>query len=113
MRDSEDEVAGLESQKAQVDVSGLQAGSNPTFEQDLTDVLARLRGIGLDQVLVFDLTHEELGISVVRVIVPGLEACSLLQSYARGPRARAFAESVRDRQNRAAASRLETQGARP
>lgn len=112
MRDSDDEVSRLENQAAEVDVSALPAGSNATFEEDLVEVLARLQRLGLDRVLVFDLTHEELGIPVVRVIVPGLEGCSLLQSYARGPRARAFAEATRDRQNRAAAGRLEIQGAR-
>ena len=43
------------------------------FLDDISIVLNRLRKAGLDQVLVVNLTRDEIGIPVVRVIVPGLE----------------------------------------
>jgi len=50
----------------------------PSFESDdfLLDIrhmLARLQQAGLDRAVVVDLTRPEIGIPVVRVIVPGLE----------------------------------------
>ncbi len=50
----------------------------PSFESDdfLLDIeymLKKLEDAGLDRVIVVDLTREEIGIPVVRVIVPGLE----------------------------------------
>ena len=50
----------------------------PSFESDdfLLDIkhmLKRLQDAGLDRAVVVDLTREEIGIPVVRVIVPGLE----------------------------------------
>jgi YcaO-like protein with predicted kinase domain len=43
-----------------------------TFEDDLVFVLGRLRACGVDCVAVADLTKRELGIPVVKVIVPDL-----------------------------------------
>lgn len=42
---------------------------------------------GVDQIAVVDLTREEFGIPVVRVIIPGLEAPHDDESYVPGPRA--------------------------
>jgi ribosomal protein S12 methylthiotransferase accessory factor len=36
-------------------------------------MLARLRAVGIDQVIAVDLTREAIGVPVARVIVPGLE----------------------------------------
>jgi ribosomal protein S12 methylthiotransferase accessory factor len=44
-----------------------------TFNADLEDMLARLRAAGLGEVAVFDLTRPEVGVPVVKVLVPGLE----------------------------------------
>ncbi|NLV27929.1 MAG: YcaO-related McrA-glycine thioamidation protein [Methanomicrobiales archaeon] len=43
------------------------------FLDDIHIVIDRLKEAGLDRVLVVDLTRPEIGIPVVRVIVPGLE----------------------------------------
>ncbi len=50
----------------------------PSFESDdfLTDIghmLSKLEGAGMQRAIVVDLTREEIGLPVVRVIVPGLE----------------------------------------
>jgi ribosomal protein S12 methylthiotransferase accessory factor len=43
------------------------------FLQDIKYMLKKLKEAGLDRVVVVDLSREEIGIPVVRVIVPGLE----------------------------------------
>jgi ribosomal protein S12 methylthiotransferase accessory factor len=90
LHDGVTEVAVLESQPAEVDVSARRSQATTTFEGDVGVVIEKLRRVGLDQVIVVDLTHEEVGIPVARVIVPGLEGCVLLQNYAPGARAKAF-----------------------
>jgi len=59
------------------------------FEDDLETILARLRGVGIDSAVVVDLTRPEVGIPVVKVVVPGLEPY-LTQLYRPGPRAQRF-----------------------
>jgi ribosomal protein S12 methylthiotransferase accessory factor len=65
----------------------------PTFESDdlegdVGHLLGRLQQAGLAQVIVVDLTRAEIGIPVVKVIVPGLEdAMGVGPSYEPGPRA--------------------------
>ena len=46
---------------------------NDDFLADIKHVMARLKAAGLDRVIVVDLTRGEIGVPVVRVIVPGLE----------------------------------------
>jgi ribosomal protein S12 methylthiotransferase accessory factor YcaO len=46
---------------------------NDDFLDDIKHVLTRLRAAGLERVIVVDLTRAEIGVPVVRVIVPGLE----------------------------------------
>jgi ribosomal protein S12 methylthiotransferase accessory factor len=43
------------------------------FLADIQYMVERLRGVGLERVIVVDLTRAEIGVPVVRVIVPGLE----------------------------------------
>jgi ribosomal protein S12 methylthiotransferase accessory factor len=59
-----------------------------TVDADLELALTRLKGAGLDEVIVVDLTDPELAIPVARVIVPGLEGMYEVQGYRPGPRAR-------------------------
>mgnify|MGYP003900427821 CR=1 FL=1 len=53
-------------------------------------MLARLRAVGIDEVVTVDLTREAIGVAVARVIVPGLEGVMNDgdDDYAPGPRAR-------------------------
>jgi ribosomal protein S12 methylthiotransferase accessory factor len=62
--------------------------SNDTLKADLDWLLARLRGVGIEQVGVVDLSRAEFAIPVVRVIIPGLEAPHDDPTYLAGPRAR-------------------------
>jgi ribosomal protein S12 methylthiotransferase accessory factor len=60
-----------------------------TLGDDLGWLLGRLRGAGVEQVVMVDLTREEFEIPVVRIVIPGLESFYELTGYAPGPRARA------------------------
>ena len=58
-----------------------------TFEADVTWMLDRVQAVGIAQVVVVDLTRSEIGLPVVRVVVPGLEGPDDDDSYEPGPRA--------------------------
>jgi ribosomal protein S12 methylthiotransferase accessory factor len=64
--------------------------TSDTLEGDVAWALERLRAAGLYEAVVVDLSKPELGIPVVRVVVPGLEALHDLPGYALGARARAM-----------------------
>jgi ribosomal protein S12 methylthiotransferase accessory factor len=68
-------------------------GFSERFDEDLGAVLAALRAAGLGQIMVVDLTRPELGLPVVRVVVPGLESMWEAPGYAPGPRAQQAARS--------------------
>jgi len=57
------------------DFDGVQSASVDMndFLDDIKYMMARLKKAGLERVIVVDLTREEIGVPVVRVIVPGLE----------------------------------------
>jgi ribosomal protein S12 methylthiotransferase accessory factor len=59
-----------------------------TFAEDVRWELDRLRSRGLHEVIAVDLTKAELGIPVVRVLVPGLEPLHDVSSVVPGARAR-------------------------
>lgn len=59
-----------------------------TFDEDLRDLLDRLTDAGIEQVIAVDLSRPQLGIDVVRVVVPGLEHLAFDESeFIPGPRA--------------------------
>ena len=51
----------------------------------------RLRDVGVERVIVVDLTKDAFKIPVVRVIVPGLEGLNEVPGYVPGARAREVA----------------------
>ena len=59
-----------------------------TIEDDLTFVIERLRHSGIEQIIAVDLSKEEIGIPVVRMIAPGLEGRFDQEGYVPGRRAR-------------------------
>jgi YcaO-like protein with predicted kinase domain len=65
--------------------------SAETLRDDLAELRRRLARVGLHDIIVFNLTRPEIGIPVVRVIVPGLEGIDQHSNYALGRRARAIA----------------------
>ncbi|HEV2385671.1 MAG TPA: YcaO-like family protein [Candidatus Acidoferrales bacterium] len=61
-----------------------------TLRDDLLAELDRLRAAGIDRVIVVDLTRPDLGIPVVKAVVPGLEGLAEAWNYVPGARARAM-----------------------
>ncbi|AKT38800.1 YcaO-like family protein [Chondromyces crocatus] len=61
---------------------------NESFDDDLAQLLERLRAVGIEEVVAVDLTKDLFEIPVVRVIVPGLEPLSDVPGYRPGARAR-------------------------
>jgi len=57
------------------------------FEEDLRFLLTGLRRVGCEQVVVVNLSKPELGVPVVRVVIPGLEVLDDLPGYVPGKRA--------------------------
>jgi YcaO-like protein with predicted kinase domain len=55
------------------DFTGVPLFRGDSFDEDVAWELAALRSAGISQVIAVDLTREEFGIPVVRVVVPGLE----------------------------------------
>lgn len=91
-RNNGSEARILESNPSTVDAKVRKSQATSTFEEDIEIILEKLKQAGLNQVIVFDLSPPEWDISVVRVIVPGLEA-SFHTNYNPKQRAIAFAES--------------------
>lgn len=78
---------------ALADANRHTSGATDSFGADINAVIDRLRAAGLEQVIVCDLTHPDVGVPVVRVIVPGLEGY-IFDFYQPGPRALAHRERM-------------------
>jgi ribosomal protein S12 methylthiotransferase accessory factor len=89
----------LNRQRARMDVKGamknFQDGPTwdaETFNEDLNWQLGRLQEVGIDQVVIVDLSKTAISLPVVRVVIPGLEnletAHDLRKPYVYGSRAR-------------------------
>lgn len=61
------------------------SSARATFEEDCATLLERVRSVGLEHVVVVDLTPSGFPVSIVRVVVPGLEGY-LFPHYAPGLR---------------------------
>ena len=67
------------------------SSESETIREDVDWIIGRLQSVGIQQVLVVDLTRPEFGIPVVRVVIPGLEGPDTggRGDFVPGPRARA------------------------
>ena len=65
------------------------------FERDVTGLIQRLTQVGIEQIIVVALGGEELGISVTRSVIPGLESPHDMPGYCPGERARRVQEDRR------------------
>ncbi len=65
-----------------------------TFQEDVDWILARLRAVGIDEVICVDLSKAAFQIPVVRAVIAGLEGPHDEDDYVPGPRARAIVEGV-------------------
>jgi ribosomal protein S12 methylthiotransferase accessory factor len=82
-------IARLEAIPETVDATIALNKANDSFEADIQLIVQSLGRRGLHQILVLDLSRKDFPISVVKVIVPGLEGY-MLGTYAPGSRATAF-----------------------
>lgn len=89
-------VHDLETMPAILDAHARPSLATSTFEGDLDLLLQRLRGAGIDQVVLFELTQPGFDVAAVRIVVPLLEAPES-EFCVPGERARTF---VRRRQAR-------------
>jgi thioglycine synthase len=62
---------------ASMSIEDLENIDQGDVEANIAETVARIHGVGLSSVIAVDLTRKELGIPVVRVIVPGLEVFSI------------------------------------
>ena len=83
LREQQAELAG----EATRDFTEVPAFVSDNIEQDVAWELGALRSVGISEVVAVDLTREEFGVAVVRVIVPGLEGPTGIVSCLLGPRA--------------------------
>ncbi len=68
--------------EAKREFSSIPSFDSSDFLDDIALAVRRLGKAGLNRVIVVDLTREELGVPVVRVIVPGLEVYAMDQERA-------------------------------
>jgi ribosomal protein S12 methylthiotransferase accessory factor len=75
----------LIAQRAYVDASDRQSAATVTFETDCQYVIQRLASVGIQRVVVVDLTPPRFqpGVAVVRVLVPGLIASGVPVDFQR------------------------------
>jgi len=85
------QVDQLNSQPATLDPGNMINRAGRTFHEDVHILVSRLKAAGMDQLLVVELINCTNGMSVLKVIVPGLEPC-LSHGNAVGSRARTFAK---------------------
>jgi YcaO-like protein with predicted kinase domain len=64
------------------------SADNDTFDADVAWELERLKRVGIERAVLVDLTRPELGLSVARVVVPGLESLAIANNWVPGRRAR-------------------------
>jgi len=73
------------------DYTNLRSSDTDDFKKDIDMIIAALDRQGMDRVIIVDLTREEIGMPVVRVIVPGLEVWAMDRER-RGERAKNAAD---------------------
>jgi YcaO-like protein with predicted kinase domain len=64
-----------------VDFAEIPTSENEYIDDDVRNVLQRLPSCGLSQVIAFDLTHPDIGIPVVRVVVPKAETWAVFHVH--------------------------------
>ena len=84
-------LAQIQKYQAKQDFSARTSFNNPHIDDDLKLCLERLSAVGITQVIAVDLSKAALGLSVAKVVIPGLEGAfgHWHSSYTPGPRAKA------------------------
>jgi YcaO-like protein with predicted kinase domain len=77
-----------------IDFQALPDCAEASFEADLAAIDAHLAAAGVGPLVIVDLDRPEIGVAVVRALVPGLEGSDDHPSYTPGARARRVGETV-------------------
>jgi ribosomal protein S12 methylthiotransferase accessory factor len=93
--DSATAIQWLEAIDAKVDYRMRQSQAASSFQEDIHITIGKLKRVGIDQVIVFDITLSNWPISAVRIFVPGLEGYKSA-NYAEGRRAKDFCERIQE-----------------
>ncbi len=88
--DSPNERKSYDDIQPTIDARTYASEATQTFEGDIHLIMEKLQKIGISQLIVSDLTRDELGVPVLRVIIPTLEGYKYA-AYSPGKRAKAFA----------------------
>ena len=80
-------ASALNNRKNIIKFSEIDTFENYDVLDDINLILARLKRCGLKKVIIVDLTNPNIGIPVVRAVVPGLETFEVTESVM-GRRAR-------------------------
>ncbi|MCL2115616.1 MAG: YcaO-related McrA-glycine thioamidation protein [Methanobrevibacter sp.] len=64
-------------EKEQISIDNIENKATDYLKRDIEIVVSELKNFSLDKVLFTDLTRDELGINVVRVVIPGSETYSI------------------------------------
>ncbi|MEO0328963.1 MAG: YcaO-like family protein [Pseudomonadota bacterium] len=75
-----------------ISISDVPSQSFPTLSDDLEHMINQLKKVSVEEIGWVDLTRQEYGIAVARVIIPGLEAPHDDAAYTPGPRAKQIGE---------------------
>jgi len=76
------------------DLATIANASSATFQADIALLIDRLRAGGVEEVVAVDLGKPDLGIPVVRVVIPGLEGPDDHDQYVPGERVRRLLKSA-------------------
>ena len=72
----------------------ISSRTTETFEDDVEWEIGRLKAAGIEQVLAIELTKEEFGLPVVRVVIPGLESVDDSPKYVHRTRAQRLRQQL-------------------
>ncbi len=89
-RDVSDMLKMFDKETPSIDASSYSSSAGRTLQEDIHILMRKLQRAHLSELIVFDLSKKELGVSVVRVIIPGLEGY-YRRNYVPGTRAKKFA----------------------
>jgi ribosomal protein S12 methylthiotransferase accessory factor len=78
-----------------IDLADVPTFDGETFADDVTWEVEQLTAVGIDEIVVVDLTKPEFGLPVVRVVIPGLEGVHRAPGYTPGRRGRAVCDATR------------------
>ena len=87
--------AELRAHRATVSFDSVPDINQPTVEEDVQWICGALQAAGLRQIIALNLTRPDIGVPVVRAVVPYLEAMSEMPGFVPGTRARRAMEGAR------------------